>query len=236
LLETASKYPLRILVAEDNSINQRLISKMLSRLGFKPDQFRLTADGQSAADEIQRQNQRHEEKEREAKKNDPSVGYLHNLGASLRFLLVHFPSHLFSGSNMRPHLTELPIHIPAPAPSLAAQLPYLSAPTSPASSHGLAAPALAVIDSPGITSSRTATAGAGAGAGGQPTDAAEVVHQQLIAAAATAPLAGTVIACQSASNESATFSSLLAPLLPVPPTNSVAYDMVTETNRRGTIV
>jgi CheY-like chemotaxis protein len=40
----------------DNSINQRIISKMLTRLGFTAQQFRLTGDGQSAAEEIQREN------------------------------------------------------------------------------------------------------------------------------------------------------------------------------------
>ena len=45
-----------VCVCSDNSINQRLISKMLSRLGFNTHQFRLTADGQSAAEEIQRAN------------------------------------------------------------------------------------------------------------------------------------------------------------------------------------
>jgi CheY-like chemotaxis protein len=58
LSSVAVHYPLRILIAEDNSINQRLISKMLSRLGFHTHQFRLTADGQSAAEEIQRANVR----------------------------------------------------------------------------------------------------------------------------------------------------------------------------------
>ena len=45
-----------VCLCSDNSINQRLISKMLSRLGFNTHQFRLTADGQSAAEEIQRAN------------------------------------------------------------------------------------------------------------------------------------------------------------------------------------
>jgi CheY-like chemotaxis protein len=52
----AASHPLRILIAEDNSINQRLISKMLSRLGYPPGQFRLTGDGQSCAEELQRAN------------------------------------------------------------------------------------------------------------------------------------------------------------------------------------
>lgn len=52
----ATNYPLRILIVEDNSINQRLISKMLTRLGYTALQFRLTGDGQSAAEEIQREN------------------------------------------------------------------------------------------------------------------------------------------------------------------------------------
>ena len=42
----------------DNSVNQRIISKMLTRLGYVTTDFRLTADGQSAAEEIQRANTR----------------------------------------------------------------------------------------------------------------------------------------------------------------------------------
>jgi signal transduction histidine kinase/CheY-like chemotaxis protein len=53
----ASLYPIRILIAEDQSINQRLITKMLTRMGYNSAQFRLTADGQSALEEIQRWNQ-----------------------------------------------------------------------------------------------------------------------------------------------------------------------------------
>ena len=52
----ALSFPLRILIAEDNSINQRLISKMLTRLGYLATNFRLTGDGQSCAEEIQREN------------------------------------------------------------------------------------------------------------------------------------------------------------------------------------
>jgi CheY-like chemotaxis protein len=52
----ASTHPLKVLIAEDNSVNQRIVSKMLTRLGFLPSDFRLTADGQSAAEEVQRCN------------------------------------------------------------------------------------------------------------------------------------------------------------------------------------
>jgi signal transduction histidine kinase/CheY-like chemotaxis protein len=43
--ETASKYPLHILLVDDNATNRRLASKVLERLGYKAD---LAVDGQSA--------------------------------------------------------------------------------------------------------------------------------------------------------------------------------------------
>ncbi len=45
LAETASNYPLRILVVDDNATNRKLASKVLERLGYKTD---LALDGRSA--------------------------------------------------------------------------------------------------------------------------------------------------------------------------------------------
>ena len=55
-LSFAASHPLRILIAEDNSINIRILSKMLQRLGYSSSQYRLTADGRSAAEELHREN------------------------------------------------------------------------------------------------------------------------------------------------------------------------------------
>ncbi|MEO7213951.1 two-component regulator propeller domain-containing protein [Mucilaginibacter sp.] len=45
----SEKYPLRILVAEDNQMNQKLIMKILSKLGYEPD---LAEDGLEALDMV----------------------------------------------------------------------------------------------------------------------------------------------------------------------------------------
>jgi signal transduction histidine kinase/ligand-binding sensor domain-containing protein/DNA-binding response OmpR family regulator len=45
----ASKYPFRMLVAEDNLLNQKLIMHVLNRLGYKP---HLTNDGQEVMDKL----------------------------------------------------------------------------------------------------------------------------------------------------------------------------------------
>lgn len=47
----ADRLPLRILVAEDNQVNQRVAQRMLERLGYNPD---IVADGQEALDLMER--------------------------------------------------------------------------------------------------------------------------------------------------------------------------------------
>ncbi|NJN45812.1 MAG: response regulator [Candidatus Competibacteraceae bacterium] len=47
----AQQYPLRILIAEDNPINQQVIQMMLQRLGYSPD---MVSDGQETIDACQR--------------------------------------------------------------------------------------------------------------------------------------------------------------------------------------
>ncbi len=43
------EHPYRILLAEDNAVNQRLMTILLRRLGFEPD---VVADGQAAIDAV----------------------------------------------------------------------------------------------------------------------------------------------------------------------------------------
>lgn len=47
--EFAENYPLRILVAEDNPMNQKLIQKVLQKLGYQPD---IAGDGKQAVDAV----------------------------------------------------------------------------------------------------------------------------------------------------------------------------------------
>lgn len=47
--EFASRFPLKILIAEDNLMNQKLIQKMLKKLGYDPV---LVEDGQEAIDAV----------------------------------------------------------------------------------------------------------------------------------------------------------------------------------------
>jgi len=48
----ASRCPLRILVAEDNPMNQKIVMKMLTRLGYEPT---MTANGKEVLDEVSNQ-------------------------------------------------------------------------------------------------------------------------------------------------------------------------------------
>ena len=50
--EMSKQYPLRILVAEDNVINQKIIHSVLERLGYLPE---ITGNGKEAIDSLQRQ-------------------------------------------------------------------------------------------------------------------------------------------------------------------------------------
>lgn len=49
----AKKYPLRILIAEDNRINQKLTMKVLSKLGYNPD---IAQDGKEVLEEVSKVN------------------------------------------------------------------------------------------------------------------------------------------------------------------------------------
>ncbi|MBA4057981.1 MAG: histidine kinase, partial [Marivirga sp.] len=49
----AKKYPLRILVAEDNRVNQKLAIKVLSKLGYDPD---IAQDGKEVLEEVDKVN------------------------------------------------------------------------------------------------------------------------------------------------------------------------------------
>ena len=53
----ALKYPLRILIVDDNKINQRILSQMLKRLGYAV--LNTVADGLAAANEIRSRNETH---------------------------------------------------------------------------------------------------------------------------------------------------------------------------------
>jgi len=48
----ATRHPLRILVAEDNPMNQKIVMKMLSRLGYQPS---ITANGKEVLEEVSNQ-------------------------------------------------------------------------------------------------------------------------------------------------------------------------------------
>jgi CheY-like chemotaxis protein len=50
--EIGKNHPLRLLVAEDNEVNQKLIQIILKRLGYRPD---IVANGQEALDALARQ-------------------------------------------------------------------------------------------------------------------------------------------------------------------------------------
>lgn len=50
--DMGTQYPLRILAAEDNPINQRVLVRLLSRLGYSAD---VVGNGAEALDALQRQ-------------------------------------------------------------------------------------------------------------------------------------------------------------------------------------
>jgi CheY-like chemotaxis protein/two-component sensor histidine kinase len=52
----AVECPLHILVAEDNVINQRLIARLLTRLGYRQEEFMMVGDGQQALEQVERNN------------------------------------------------------------------------------------------------------------------------------------------------------------------------------------
>jgi CheY-like chemotaxis protein len=48
----SATHPLRLLIAEDNPINQKIALKLLSKLGYEP---RIVSDGKEALDELSQQ-------------------------------------------------------------------------------------------------------------------------------------------------------------------------------------